>query len=54
MRPDNLHNNGDGGFSRALTIYDMCKSVDREMAITEIYLESKKGGKSVVYQRGNS
>ncbi|MFC1864937.1 cyclic pyranopterin monophosphate synthase MoaC [Chloroflexota bacterium] len=35
----------------ALTIYDMAKSVDRGMTITEIYLESKKGGKSGVYQR---
>ena len=35
----------------ALTIYDMGKSVDREMTITEIYLESKKGGKSGVYRR---
>jgi len=35
----------------ALTIYDMCKSVDREMTIAEIYLESKKGGKSGTYQR---
>ena len=35
----------------ALTIYDMGKSVDRGMTITEICLESKKGGKSGVYQR---
>jgi len=35
----------------ALTIYDMCKSVDRQMTITEIYLESKKGGKSGTYRR---
>lgn len=35
----------------ALTIYDMCKSVDRGMAITQIYLESKKGGKSGTYRR---
>jgi len=35
----------------ALTIYDMAKSVDREMTITEIYLESKKGGKSGTYRR---
>lgn len=35
----------------ALTIYDMGKSVDRGMTITEIYLESKKGGKSGVYKR---
>ena len=35
----------------ALTIYDMCKSVDRGMTITGICLESKKGGKSGTYQR---
>ena len=35
----------------ALTIYDMGKSVDKGMTITEIYLESKKGGKSGSYQR---
>ena len=35
----------------ALTIYDMGKSIDREMTIAEIYLESKKGGKSGTYRR---
>jgi len=35
----------------ALTIYDMGKSVDREMTITDICLESKKGGKSGTYRR---
>ncbi len=35
----------------ALTIYDMGKSVDRGMTITNIYLESKKGGKSGTYRR---
>ena len=35
----------------ALTIYDMGKSVDRGMIITEIYLESKKGGNSGTYRR---
>jgi cyclic pyranopterin phosphate synthase len=30
----------------ALTIYDMCKSVDRAMAIQQIQLEEKSGGKS--------
>ncbi len=29
-----------------LTIYDMCKAVDKEMVIGEIQLESKEGGKS--------
>ncbi|MFC2047950.1 cyclic pyranopterin monophosphate synthase MoaC [Chloroflexota bacterium] len=35
----------------ALTIYDMAKSIDKEMVISEIYLKSKKGGKSGVYRR---
>jgi len=30
----------------ALTIYDMCKAVDREMVISEIHLVAKQGGKS--------
>ena len=29
-----------------LTIYDMCKSYDRAMSISRIYLKSKAGGKS--------
>jgi len=29
----------------ALTIYDMCKSADRRMEITEVYLEEKSGGR---------
>jgi len=33
----------------ALTIYDMCKSYDRAMAISRIYLKSKSGGKSGTY-----
>jgi cyclic pyranopterin phosphate synthase len=35
----------------ALTIYDMCKAVDREMRIGEIMLISKAGGKSGTYRR---
>jgi len=30
----------------ALTVYDMCKSVDRGMTIAEIRLEEKSGGRS--------
>jgi len=30
----------------ALTIYDMCKAVDKEMTIEAIYLAKKTGGKS--------
>jgi cyclic pyranopterin phosphate synthase len=33
----------------ALTIYDMCKSYDREMRISEIQLLEKSGGKSGTY-----
>ncbi|MBC3888313.1 cyclic pyranopterin monophosphate synthase MoaC [Acetobacterium paludosum] len=33
----------------ALTIYDMCKAVDREMTIEKIYLAKKSGGKSGVF-----
>ena len=35
----------------ALTIYDMCKAVDREMILTDIKLLKKKGGKSGLYIR---
>lgn len=35
----------------ALTIYDMCKSVDKDMAITDIMLIEKSGGKSGLYKR---
>ena len=30
----------------SLTIYDMCKSIDKKIKISEIQLISKKGGKS--------
>lgn len=35
----------------ALTIYDMCKAVDREMRVSEVCLLSKSGGKSGTYVR---
>ncbi len=35
----------------ALTIYDMCKAVDKEMVIDSIRLVAKKGGKSGTYRR---
>ena len=35
----------------ALTIYDMCKAVDRGMQIFDLQLEHKSGGKSGEYQR---
>ena len=33
----------------ALTIYDMCKSYDKAMSISGIFLKSKSGGKSGTY-----
>jgi len=35
-----------------LTIYDMCKAIDRGMRIENVQLEEKRGGKSGVWQRG--
>ena len=34
----------------ALTVYDMCKAVDRSMTISEIRLVHKSGGKSGTYE----
>jgi len=38
----------------ALTVYDMCKALDKAMTITEIRLERKTGGKSGDYERSKS
>lgn len=35
----------------ALTIYDMCKAVDKEMIISDIMLVEKRGGKSGTFKR---
>jgi cyclic pyranopterin phosphate synthase len=35
----------------ALTIYDMCKSYDREIIITDVHLAEKTGGKSGKYTK---
>ena len=35
----------------ALTVYDMCKAVDREMVLTAIQLDHKSGGKSGSFDR---
>jgi cyclic pyranopterin phosphate synthase len=35
----------------ALTIYDMCKAVDKGMVLSEIRLEKKTGGKSGPFER---
>ena len=35
----------------ALTVYDMCKSVDRSMTIAEVCLQEKTGGQSGTYRK---
>jgi cyclic pyranopterin phosphate synthase len=35
----------------ALTVYDMCKAVDRDMRITDVRLVEKRGGRSGVFLR---
>ena len=35
----------------ALTVYDMCKAVDRGMTITDLRLLEKRGGRSGTYRR---
>ncbi|MBI83780.1 MAG: cyclic pyranopterin monophosphate synthase MoaC [Planctomycetaceae bacterium] len=35
----------------ALTVYDMCKAVDRSMCINQVQLEEKSGGRSGHYVR---
>ena len=34
-----------------LTIYDMCKAIDKTMTLTDIHLVHKEGGKSGVFVR---
>jgi cyclic pyranopterin phosphate synthase len=36
----------------ALTVYDMCKALDKEMEITGVHLVEKIGGRSGHYVRG--
>ena len=38
----------------ALTVYDMCKALDKGMVIREVALERKSGGKSGEYRRKKS
>ena len=40
-----------GAAVAALTIYDMCKALERGMEITELHLVKKSGGRSGVYLR---
>jgi cyclic pyranopterin phosphate synthase len=35
----------------ALTVYDMCKALDKSISIREVRLERKSGGKSGDYRR---
>ncbi len=35
----------------ALTIYDMCKAIDREMSVSDLCLLSKSGGKSGLFTK---
>jgi cyclic pyranopterin phosphate synthase len=35
----------------ALTVYDMCKAIDRGMVIDQVQLEEKRGGKSGTWRR---
>jgi len=43
-----------GATIAAVTIYDMCKAVDRGMEIGEVRLLHKSGGKSGVWERSSS
>jgi cyclic pyranopterin monophosphate synthase len=38
----------------ALTVYDMCKALDKSIAIREVVLQRKSGGKSGEYRRGDN
>jgi cyclic pyranopterin monophosphate synthase len=38
----------------ALTVYDMCKAMDKGMTITDVQLEVKTGGKSGDYRRNKA
>jgi cyclic pyranopterin monophosphate synthase len=40
-----------GAAVAALTIYDMCKALERGMEITQLYLVEKSGGRSGTYVR---
>jgi len=38
----------------ALTVYDMCKAIDRGMEVTAVRLLEKSGGRSGTWRRGGS
>lgn len=35
-----------GAMAGLVTVYDMCKAVDKHMVISQVYVKQKKGGKS--------
>ncbi|MGN6106020.1 MAG: cyclic pyranopterin monophosphate synthase MoaC [Kofleriaceae bacterium] len=37
----------------ALTVYDMCKAIDRGMVISDVRLDEKRGGKSGTWRRAS-
>jgi cyclic pyranopterin phosphate synthase len=37
----------------ALTVYDMCKAIDRVMSVEQIRLEEKSGGRSGTFRRAD-
>ncbi len=41
-----------GAAVAALTIYDMCKAIDRELSIERVQLDEKEGGRSGHFVRG--
>ena len=41
-----------GATTALLTIYDMCKAINKEMKISDIMLLEKTGGKSGTYRKG--
>ena len=43
-----------GASVAALTIYDMCKALERGMQITEVHVMKKSGGRSGTYVRSGS
>ncbi len=43
-----------GAAVSALTIYDMCKAVEKSIVISDLKLLSKSGGKSGTYKRQNN
>ncbi len=43
-----------GAFVALLTIYDMCKAIDKTMEISQVHLDEKTGGKSGVFMRNEN